>query len=132
MSLRQLESCLALLGSLEPGNMPIHHARVLVWLAQRESATYKEIEEAAGLSNAAVSRTLNSLAEESPHRKNTLGLVEIYRDSKEGRRYRARLNQKGQAFVGAVAALLDATPNPRPLTHDHGRPHQEDRRRLGR
>jgi len=132
VSLRQLESCLALLGSLEPGNMPIHHARVLVWLAQRESATYKEIEEAAGLSNAAVSRTLNSLAEESPHRKNTLGLVEIYRDSKEGRRYRARLNQKGQAFVGAVAALLDATPNPRPLTHDHGRPHQEDRRRLGR
>ena len=132
MSLRQLESCLALLGSLEPGNMPIHHARVLVWLAQRDSATYKEIEEAAGLSNAAVSRTLNSLAEESPHRKNTLGLVEIYRDSKEGRRYRARLNQKGQAFVGAVAALLDATPNPRPLTHDHGRSHQEDRQRLGR
>ena len=132
MSLRQLESCLALLGSLEPGNMPIHHARVLVWLAQRESATYKEIEEAAGLSNAAVSRTLNSLAEESPHRKNTLGLVEIYRDSKEGRRYRARLNQKGQAFIGAVAALLDATFNPRPLTHDHGGSHQEDRRRLGR
>ena len=131
MSLHRLESCLALLGSLDPGGLPVHHARVLVWLAQRESATYREIEEATGLSNAAVSRTLNSLSEESPHRKSTLGLVEIYRDNKEGRRYRARLNHKGQAFVGAVAALLNPAPNPRP-THDHGGSHQEDRQRLGR
>lgn len=116
MSLRQLESCLALLGSLDPGNLPIHHARVLVWLAQRESATYREIEEAMGLSNAAVSRTLNSLSVESPHRKSTLGLVEIFRDVKEGRRYRVRLNRKGREFCRAIAALMDQGETP--PTHD--------------
>ena len=129
MALRQLESALALLGSLDPGNLPIHHARVLVWLAQRENATYREIETECGLSNAAVSRTLNSLAEESPHRKHTLGLVEIYRDAMSGRRYKVRLNRKGREFMRALEGLLETNPRP---THDHGKPHQEDLERLGR
>lgn len=126
MSLRQLENALALLGSLDPGNLPIHHARVLVWLAQRESASYREIEEECGLSNAAVSRTLNSLAEESPHRKHTLGLVEILRDPAGGRRYKVRLNRKGKEFTRALEGLLN--------THDqpNGKPRPEDSARLGR
>jgi DNA-binding MarR family transcriptional regulator len=130
MALRQLENALALLGSLDPGNLPIHHARVLVWLAQREHATYREIETECGLSNAAVSRTLNSLAEESPHRKHTLGLVEIYRDAMSGRRYKARLNRKGREFMRALEGLLETNPRP---THDqsNGRSHQEDTQRLG-
>lgn len=129
MSLRRLESALALLGSLDPGNLPIHHARVLVWLAQREEATYQEIEVATGLSNAAVSRTLNSLTEVSPHRKHTLGLVEIYRDPMSGRRYKVRLNRKGREFMRALEGLLVEDPRP---THDHDQPHQKDRKRLGR
>lgn len=131
MSLHQLENALALLGSLDPGSMPIHHARVLVWLAQRqEPATYKEIEEECGLSNAAVSRTLNSLAEESPHRKHTLGLVEIYRDPMSGRRYKARLNRKGKEFMRALEGLLQTHDQ----THDQpdGEPLTEDSARLGR
>jgi DNA-binding MarR family transcriptional regulator len=110
MALDRLEACLRLLGSLDPGAMPIHHATVLVWLAQRSSGTYREIEEAFGLSNASVSRTLNSLGEDPLHRKNSLGLVEIYRDTGEGRRYRARLNKKGQEFMRALDALLSQTP----------------------
>ena len=128
MSLRQLENALALLGSLDPGNLPIHHARVLVWLAQRDNATYRQIEDECGLSNAAVSRTLNSLAEESPHRKHTLGLVEIYRDAMSGRRYKVRLNRKGKEFMRALEGLLET--NPRPTT-GHGQPHPEDSARLG-
>ena len=110
VSLRRLESALALLGSLDPGGLPLHHARVLVWLAQRDEATYQDIEAATGLSNAAVSRTLNSLAEESPHRKRTLGLIEIYRDPMSGRRYKVRLNRRGREFMRALEGLLDQDP----------------------
>lgn len=128
MSLRQLEVALALLGSLDPRGVPVHHARVLVWLAQRESATYREIEEATGLSNAAVSRTLNSLTEESPHRKHTLGMAEIYRDAMSGRRYRVRLNRKGREFMRALEGLM--TENPRPRADEQ--PCEESGRSLGR
>lgn len=105
----RLEACLRLLGSLDPGALPIHHATILVWLGQRDSATYRDIEEAFGMSNAAVSRTLNSLSSEAVHRKNSLGLVEIYRDGAEGRRYRVRLNKKGKEFIHALKGLMSPT-----------------------
>jgi DNA-binding MarR family transcriptional regulator len=119
MALDRLEACLRLLGSLDPGAMPLHHASVLVWLAQRSSATYREIEQAFGVSGASVSRTLNSLAEDPLHRKNSLGLVEIYRDSAEGRRYRARLNKKGREFMRALDALLTQATSSTTTNHDH-------------
>jgi DNA-binding MarR family transcriptional regulator len=118
MALDRLEACLRLLGSLDPGALPVHHASVLVWLAQRSSATYREIEEAFGVSNASVSRTLNSLGEDPLHRKTSLGLVEIYRDTAEGRRYRVRLNKKGREFMRALDALLDHKPTTT-TRHDH-------------
>jgi len=118
MAMDRLEGCLRLLGSLDPGAMPVHHAAILVWLAQRDSATYRDIEEAFTLSNASVSRTLNSLSEDSPHRKQTLGLVEIFRDAREGRRYRVRLNKKGKEFMRAVSGLL-ATSTTTTNDHDH-------------
>ena len=98
--------------------MPVHHAAVLVWLAQRKSATYREIEEAFGLSNASVSRTLNSLGEDPLHRKRSLGMVEIYRDGAEGRRYRVRLNKKGREFMRAMDGLLNAKTTTT-TSHDH-------------
>lgn len=118
VSLRQLESCLRLLGSLDPGAIPVHHAAVLVWLAQRDSATYREISEAFDLSNAAVSRTLNSLSDVSPHRKTVLGLVDIYRDAREGRRYRARINKKGRGLALALEELMQTTTTT-DQTNDH-------------
>jgi len=118
MALDRLEACLRLLGSLDPGAMPVHHAAVLVWLAQRKSATYREIEEAFGLSNASVSRTLNSLGEDPLHRKRSLGMVEIYRDGAEGRRYRVRLNKKGREFMRAMDGLLNAKTTTT-TSHDH-------------
>lgn len=121
MSLRQLESCLRLLGSLDPGAIPVHHAAVLVWLAQRESATYREIGQSFGLSNAAVSRTLNSLADVSPHRKTVLGLVDIYRDAREGRRYRARINKKGRGLALALEELMQANTTTTPSHDNHDR-----------
>jgi DNA-binding MarR family transcriptional regulator len=99
--------------------MPIHHASVLVWLAQRSSATYREIEDAFGISGASVSRTLNSLGDDPLHRKKSLGLVEIYRDSAEGRRYRVRLNKKGREFMRALDALLTQATSSTTTHHDH-------------
>jgi DNA-binding MarR family transcriptional regulator len=121
---------------LDPGAIPVHHAAVLVWLAQRDSATYREISDAFDLSNAAVSRTLNSLADVSPHRKYVLGLVEIYRDAREGRRYRARINKKGRGLALALEELMQTTTTTDQTDdHDHqgqSAPQRESRpERLG-
>ena len=50
--------------------------------------TYGQIEARFGLSNASASRSVNALSEGARHRKSALGLVEIFRDVDEGRRYR--------------------------------------------
>lgn len=86
-------------GPLDPGALPLHHVQVFLLIAERESCTYREIEIAMNLSNASVSRTIDSLVDSSNHRKRSLGLVEKFIDPAEGRRYRARLSRKGQALV---------------------------------
>jgi DNA-binding MarR family transcriptional regulator len=105
MDLRQLSRAMAVLGALDPGAMPLHHAQVLLLIAQGSSCTYREIEVGMNLSNASVSRTIDSLAESSNHRKTSLGLVEKFIDPAEGRRYRVRLTRKGHALIRAIEAI---------------------------
>lgn len=77
----------------------------LVQIAQAGSCTYRELEESLGLSNASISRTLNTLSEGIRGQTKTLGLVEIYRCPDEGRRYRARLTKKGLAFFKTIQQI---------------------------
>tara|TARA_R100000234_G_scaffold80285_1_gene50326 strand:- start:13442 stop:13762 length:321 start_codon:yes stop_codon:yes gene_type:complete len=98
MDLRQLEAALDILGALDPGVLPLHHTQVFLFIAKQESCTYREIEERFNLSNAAVSRISNALSENARHRGNSLGLVEIFIDPQEGRRYRVRLTKKGKSI----------------------------------
>jgi len=105
VDLRQLASALALLNSLDPSALPTHHAQALVFLALEGPCTYRQLEDALGTSNASVSRILTALSTESNRRSKPLGLVEIYRDPGEGRRYLCRLNSKGQAIARALASL---------------------------
>jgi DNA-binding MarR family transcriptional regulator len=98
MDLAQLDRCLHRFAVLDP-QMPLHFVQVYLFVAQRSSCTYREIEKALELTNGSVSRTLNALGPR--HRKGDRGhnLIETYIDPDEGRRYRARLTKRGKALA---------------------------------
>jgi DNA-binding MarR family transcriptional regulator len=52
------------------------------------------------------------LSDASNRRKETLNLIEIFRDPNEGRRHRVRLNTKGKAVMQTITQALETT------THD--------------
>ena len=106
MALNQFANALAILNSLDPFAIPLHHAQVLVYIAQKGACTYSDIEEKFNLSNPSVSRICGALSDTSNRRASTLNLVEIYRDPAEGRRYRVRLNARGKAVIQSVTNAL--------------------------
>lgn len=105
MDLDQLERAFGVFGTLDPGSLPLHHAQVFLFVAQQESCTYRDIERRFDLSNASASRIVNSLSDHAKHRKNCLGLIEVFIDPDEGRRYRVRLTKKGLAIKRAIEGL---------------------------
>ena len=94
----------------------MHHAQVLVFIAQKGACTYAEIEEEFNLSNASVSRICGALSDASNRRATTLNLIEIFRDPNEGRRHRVRLNTKGKAVMRTITQAFETT------THDQWTP----------
>jgi len=102
MDKNQAEALLEILGALDPCVIPIHHAQVLLFVGKKDSCTYREIEDEFKISNASASRIVNSLGENVRHRKKCLGLVEVFIDPKEGRRYRVRLTKKGHALMRTI------------------------------
>lgn len=89
--------------------MPVHQARMLVYLATVPSCTYADLSERYNLSGASISRSLNTL-------ERKLEMVDIYRDPAEGRRYRVRLSRKGRALMDSLRGLIE---QPEPTTHVH-------------
>jgi DNA-binding MarR family transcriptional regulator len=102
MQLNQVAAVLAQFDTLDPKALPLHHAQVLVFIAQKGSCIFEEIENEFHLSNASVSRICGAFSDESNRRKQTLNLIEIFRDPAEARRYRVRLNARGHAFIHAL------------------------------
>lgn len=90
--------------------MPIHHARILVYLGQVENSTYAELGERLHLTGASISRSLNAL--EVKHQ-----MVEVYRTPVDGRRYRVRLSRKGKALIASVSGLMEASTTKRMTRH---------------
>ena len=105
MDMDQLAKAFNVFASLDPGRLPMHHAQVLLYVLRQGSCTYRDIEQAFGLSNASASRIVNSLSSESPHRKNCLDMVETIQDPAEGRRLMVRLTAKGKALARQLAEL---------------------------
>jgi DNA-binding MarR family transcriptional regulator len=104
MTLHELASALAIFNALDPSALPLHHAQVLIFIAQNEACSYAQIEQQFNLSNASVSRICGALSDASNRRVSTLNLVEIFRDPGEGRRHRVRLNAKGKAVMRSIAS----------------------------
>lgn len=105
MDLGELATGLEMLGALDPGALPLHHCQVFLFIAERGSCTYREIEARFGISNASASRIVNSLGEYSGHRKAPLGLTQCFIDPGEGRRYRVKLTKKGEAVIRGLKAI---------------------------
>ena len=107
MDLDRLATALEIFGSLAPGNLPTHHVQMVLFISTGGPAgvTYQALESRFGLSNASASRSVNALSTSARHRKSALGLVEIFRDVEEGRRYRVRLTAKGQALIRSIEQL---------------------------
>ena len=107
MDLSAFQQAMGQFNALDPGAVFVHHVDIFVSIGQAGPAgtTYRDLEERHGLSNAAVSRSVNAMSEFARHRKVTLGLVEIFRDVDEGRRYRVRLTQRGQQLYRNLEQL---------------------------
>ena len=107
MDMGRLANALEIINSLDPGAFYLHHLQILLTIREAGSTgcTYGDIERRHSLSNAAASRSVNSLSGFARHRKTAMGLVEIFRDPGEGRRYRVRLTSKGQALMRSIEQL---------------------------
>ena len=105
MDLAQLERAFDVFGAMDPGTLPFHHAQVFLFIAQQESCTYREIEQRFAITNASASRCVNALSNYAKHKKKALGLVEVFIDPAEGRRYRVRLTKKGQGIKQQILNL---------------------------
>ena len=83
----------------------LHFTQIFVYIAKNPGCTYRKIEEAFGLSNAAVNRTVEALGDENRNGDIGFGLVTRSRDPKEGRRYVVHLSARGQAFAKSIELI---------------------------
>ena len=107
MDLGRLANAVEIVNSIDPSAFYLHHLSILLTIAEAgpKGCTYADIEKRHCLSNAAASRSVNSLSGFARHRKNAMGLVEIFRCPDEGRRYRVRLTSKGQSLLRSIELL---------------------------
>jgi DNA-binding MarR family transcriptional regulator len=115
MALDRLARSLDCFQAMDP-QMPLHFVQTFLFVAQRHSCTYAEIEKAMNLTNSSVSRTLNALGHRHRDGDRGLGLIEIYIDPGEGRRYRARLTKQGKILASQLGNTN--SPPPPPKNHD--------------
>ena len=108
MDRSRLAAALEVFASLSDSSLPLHQIQMVLFVGEHSSAgcTYAAIENRLGLSNAAASRSVNSLSASARHRKTEpMGLVEVFIDPEEGRRYRVRLTKKGLNLMRALDQL---------------------------
>ena len=104
--IKKFFNALSIFEAMCPKNMPTHHIQGYLFIASKPSVTYREIEQALGVTNASASRISHTLSDIKPnHRDTNFGLVEIYPDPKEGRRYRVRVTASGKAIYKSLDIL---------------------------
>jgi len=105
MDRSRLSAALEVVGSVCDSSIPLHQIAMVLFIGEHGpgGCTYAAIETRLGISNAAASRSVNSLSTSARHRKTEpMGLVEVFIDPEEGRRYRVRLTQKGLTLMRAL------------------------------
>ncbi|MEB3169086.1 MAG: hypothetical protein VKK97_10200 [Synechococcaceae cyanobacterium] len=105
MDLPKLEGALAAFAVLSPSAFPMHHAQLFLHVARAQPCTYQELMEALSLSNGTISRAVAALGTEHWRGYPGHGLLDVYRDPAEGRRFLVRLTAKGRALVRQLEGL---------------------------
>jgi DNA-binding MarR family transcriptional regulator len=108
MDRSRLSTALEVISSVCDSGIPLHQVALLLFVGDHGSGgcTYAAIEARLGISNAAASRSVNSLSTSARHRKTeAMGLVEKIIDPEEGRRYKVRLTKKGLTLMRALDQL---------------------------
>ena len=108
MDRSRLAAALEVFGSLSDSSLPLHQLQIVLFVGEHgpSGCTYASIEDRFCLSNAAVSRSVNSLSTHARHRKTEpMGLVEVRIDPSEGRRYVVALTKKGLSLMRALDQL---------------------------
>ena len=108
MDRSRLSTALEIISSVCDSGIPLHQVALLLFVGDHGpgGCTYAAIEARLGISNAAASRSINSLSTQARHRKTEpMGLVEKIIDPEEGRRYKVRLTKKGLNLMRALDQL---------------------------
>jgi len=105
MDLRELEGGFAAFAVLAPTAFPLHHAQLFLVVARDGPCTFRHLEEALGVSNGTVSRSVAALGTEHWRGYPGFGLLEVSRDPAEGRRLLVRLTSKGRALVRQLQGI---------------------------
>ena len=108
MDRSRLSAALEVVGSVCDSSIPLHQIAMVLFIGEHGpgGCTYAAIEARLGISNAAASRSVNSLSTSARHRKTEpMGLVEVFIDPEEGRRYRVHLTKKGLTLMRALDQL---------------------------
>lgn len=98
MNARELGRALQPFAVLEPTHLPVHFVQVYLVVLADGPCTFRHIEEELALSNSAVSRTVMALGAVTRKGVAGLGLLEVFRDPAEGRRFLVRLSSRGRAL----------------------------------
>ena len=104
-----LRKQLCALSTCDPNDRQLflHHMEIFLFIAEKGRATYADIEKEFSISNASASRSLNTISEFARHRRQAIGLISIFRDPSEGRRYAAKLTAKGEQVAKLLANIGD-------------------------
>lgn len=105
MDLRELERALAAFAVLAPTAFPLHHAQLFLVVAKDGPCSYRFLEEALNVSNGTVSRAVAALGTEHWRGYPGHGLLDVFRDPDEGRRFLVRLTAKGKALSRQIEGL---------------------------
>ena len=106
MELNRASNALGVFAPLNPTHLYVHFVQVFLEVASADGpVTFRELEEALGLTNSAVSRTVSALGQTNRKGKPGYDLLKVDGDPSEGRRFIVTLTSKGRALKRQLQKL---------------------------
>ena len=106
MDVGQLARAMGLFSTLSPTHLPVHFIQTFLIVAEHDGpCTFRTIENALGLTNSSVSRTVAALGPAHRRGRDGFDLVSVQPDPYEGRRLVVTLTAKGKALHRQLKSL---------------------------
>ena len=106
MELNRASNALGVFAPLNPTHLYVHFVQVFLEVANADGpVTFRELEDALGLTNSAVSRTVSALGQTNRKGHPGYDLLKVDADPAEGRRFIVTLTSKGRALKRQLQKL---------------------------